>query len=45
MLNVLDLEPTRLDVLAGALAHNNYDNNVSRLTENVIRRFLDPAPF
>ncbi len=30
---------------AGALAHNNYDNNVSRLTENVIRRFLDTAPF
>jgi N,N-dimethylformamidase len=30
---------------AGALAHNSYDNNVSRLTENVLRRFLDPAPF
>lgn len=29
---------------AGALAHNNYDNNVSRLTENAIRRFLDPTP-
>jgi N,N-dimethylformamidase len=29
---------------AGALSHNHYDNNVSRLTENVIRRFLDPAP-
>ena len=30
---------------AGALAHNNYHNNVSRITENVIRRFLDPTPF
>ncbi|MFP6744350.1 MAG: N,N-dimethylformamidase beta subunit family domain-containing protein [Alphaproteobacteria bacterium] len=29
---------------AGSLAHNGYDNNVSRITENVIRRFLDPAP-
>ena len=23
----------------GALSHNNYDNNVSRITENVLRRF------
>ena len=30
---------------AGALAHDGYDNNVSRLTENVIRRFVDPTPF
>ena len=30
---------------AGSLAHNGYDNNVSRLTENVLRRFLDSAPF
>ncbi|PYM89387.1 MAG: hypothetical protein DME04_26455 [Candidatus Rokuibacteriota bacterium] len=29
---------------AGALSHDNYDNNVSRITENVVRRFLDPAP-
>lgn len=29
---------------AGALAHNDYDNNVSRITENVVRRFLDPKP-
>lgn len=29
---------------AGSLAHHDYDNNVSRITENVIRRFLDPAP-
>lgn len=28
----------------GSLSHNNYDNNVSRMTENVIRRFLDPTP-
>ena len=30
---------------AGSLAHNNYDNNVSRITENVVRRFIDPTPF
>jgi N,N-dimethylformamidase len=30
---------------AGALDHNNYNNNVSRITENVVRRFLDPTPF
>ena len=30
---------------AGSLAHDNYDNNVSRITENVIRRFLDRTPF
>jgi N,N-dimethylformamidase len=29
----------------GALYHDNYDNNVSRITENVVRRFCDPAPF
>ena len=28
-----------------ALSHNGYDNNVSRLTGNVLRRFLDPSPF
>ena len=30
---------------AGALAHDHYQNNVSRITENVVRRFLDPEPF
>jgi N,N-dimethylformamidase len=29
----------------GSLAHEHYVNNVSRLTLNVLRRFLDPAPF
>jgi N,N-dimethylformamidase len=29
----------------GSLGHNTYDNNISRLTENVLRRFLDPTPF
>ena len=29
---------------AGSLAHNGYTNNVSRITENVVRRFLDPKP-
>ena len=28
----------------GSLSHNNYDNNVSRLTENVIRGFLKDGP-
>ena len=26
----------------GSLAHDDYDNNVSRMTENVLRRFLEP---
>lgn len=30
---------------AGSLSHNNYDNNISRITENVVSRFVDPAPF
>ena len=29
----------------GALSHNRYDNNVSKITANVLQRFLDPAPF
>jgi N,N-dimethylformamidase len=29
----------------GSLSHAGYENNVSRVTENVLRRFLDPAPF
>ncbi|MBE9551888.1 MAG: N,N-dimethylformamidase, partial [Proteobacteria bacterium] len=28
-----------------SLPHNGYDNNVSRISANVIRRFLDDAPF
>ena len=28
----------------GALSHNGYDNNVSRITGNVLRRFLDESP-
>ena len=28
----------------GALAHNDYDNNVSCITENVLRRFAAPNP-
>ena len=27
-----------------SLSHNGYENNVSRITGNVLRRFLDPAP-
>jgi N,N-dimethylformamidase len=30
---------------AGSFFENNYTNNVSRITENVLRRFLDPSPF
>ncbi len=29
----------------GSLAHNDYDNNVARVTANVLRRFIDPTPF
>jgi N,N-dimethylformamidase len=29
---------------AGSLGNNGYDNNVARITGNVLRRFLDPAP-
>ena len=29
----------------GSLSHNNYDNNISRITKNVLDRFADPAPF
>lgn len=28
-----------------SLSHNGYDNNVSRITGNVLQRFLDPTPF
>jgi N,N-dimethylformamidase len=30
---------------AGSLAHNGFDNNIARLTTNVLKRFLDPTPF
>ena len=30
---------------AGSLSADGYVNNVSRITENVLRRFLDPSPF
>lgn len=30
---------------AGSLSHNNYENNVSTVTRNVLRRFIDPTPF
>jgi N,N-dimethylformamidase len=29
---------------AASLGHNDYDNNVSKITDNVLRRFADPAP-
>lgn len=29
----------------GALARNGYDNDVARMTTNVLRRFADPQPF
>jgi len=30
---------------AAGLSHNGYDNNVSRISTNVVRRFLEAAPF
>lgn len=30
---------------AGSLAHNGWDNNVARISTNVLRRFVDPTPF
>ena len=30
---------------AGALAHNGYDNDIYRITTNVLERFSDPEPF
>ena len=30
---------------AGSLSHNDYDNDVSRITENVLKRFVDETPF
>jgi N,N-dimethylformamidase len=30
---------------AGALAHNGFDNDIARMTGNVLKRFLDEAPF
>jgi N,N-dimethylformamidase len=30
---------------AGSMAWNGYDNEISRLTANVLRRFNDPTPF
>jgi N,N-dimethylformamidase len=30
---------------AGSLSHNGYDNNVARITANVLRRFLEPEAF
>jgi N,N-dimethylformamidase len=30
---------------AASLAHAGYDNDIARITANVLRRFLDPAPF
>jgi N,N-dimethylformamidase len=29
----------------GSLGWNRYQNNVSRITENVLRRFIDPRPW
>jgi N,N-dimethylformamidase len=29
----------------GSLSHNNYTNNVAKITDNVLKRFLDPEPF
>ena len=39
------LEETLGPAWAGSLAHNNYRNNVSRMTKNVLKRFVNPKPF
>jgi len=30
---------------AGSLAHNEYQNEIAHITNNVVRRFLEPEPF
>ena len=30
---------------AASLCHNDYDNNVSKMIDNVVTRFLDETPF
>lgn len=30
---------------AASLSHNSYDNDIARLTDNVLTRFVDPKPF
>ncbi len=30
---------------AGSFAHNDYDNEICQITDNVLRRFADPVPF
>jgi len=30
---------------SGALSHNNYKNNISQITKNVLCRFINPEPF
>jgi N,N-dimethylformamidase len=30
---------------SGSVAHNRYENNVARVTHNVLERFADPTPF
>jgi len=30
---------------AGSLSPNDYQNNASRVVDNVVKRFLDDAPF
>ena len=30
---------------AGSLSHNEYENNIAQITNNVLDRFIDPEPF
>ncbi len=30
---------------SGSLSWNNFDNNIERITRNVLKRFIDPTPF
>lgn len=29
----------------GALNHNGFDNDIARMTGNLLKRFSDPTPF
>jgi N,N-dimethylformamidase len=30
---------------SASLSHQQYSNNVARITNNVVKRFLEPTPF
>ena len=42
---LVTIKPHKEWQLARLSGHNNYQNNVSQITDNVLKRFLDPKPF